>query len=116
MISKWTFYIIDIAQEIQAISCYMLMMCIVFAILLCVGLFILINDDDEENSKILYRIEKKVLLIVGILLLVITVIPSRETMYEMLIVENAKTENINTITEAIKDSTDYVIEKINEVK
>ena len=42
------------------------------------------------------------------------IIPSQKTMYTMLVANFVTYENVETATESIKDSVDYIFEKLNK--
>lgn len=73
---------------------------------------------DEEITPLPTRIKSfiKVPMILFILALIIeTVIPTKETLVSMKIAEYATYENVDIATEKIKDVTDYIFEKIEEL-
>lgn len=49
-----------------------------------------------------------------ITLIAFTFLPSEETCYKMMISAQVTEENINKAEDVIKDSVDYIFEKINE--
>lgn len=49
-----------------------------------------------------------------IMLVLFSLIPSQETMYKMLVANYVTYENVETATDAIKDSVDYIFDKLNE--
>lgn len=48
-----------------------------------------------------------------IMLVLFSLIPSQETMYKMLVANYVTYENVETATDAIKDSVDYIFEKMD---
>lgn len=76
------------------------------------------EDKDYKENKTYFLASKKIIksfsycLIVSILFT--TFIPSKETMYTMLVAQNVTTENIEIATDIIKDSVDYIFDKFNE--
>ena len=59
---------------------------------------------------------KKFIIIFAIIFICGLIIPNKETMISMKIAEYATYDNLNAATEKIKEITDYIIEKIQEVK
>ena len=49
-----------------------------------------------------------------LVLLGLIFIPTEETMYQMLVANYVTDKNIETATDVIKDSVDYIFEKIEE--
>lgn len=76
------------------------------------------NDRDFKDGKALKSISMKILkpLICLWILSVLTLIfiPSKETMYTMLVAQNVTSENIEIATDTIKESVDYIFDKFNE--
>lgn len=59
---------------------------------------------------------KKFVIIFAIMFICGLIIPNKETMIQMKIAEYTTYDNLNTATEKIKEVTDYIVEKIQEVK
>ena len=73
---------------------------------------------DEEITPLSTRIKSfiKVPMTLFIIALIIgAVIPTKETLVSMKIAEYATYENVDIATEKIKDITDYIFEKIDEL-
>lgn len=73
---------------------------------------------DKEITSLPTRIKSfiKVPMIFFILALIVeAVIPTKETLVSMKIVEYVTYENVDIATEKIKDVTDYIFEKIEEL-
>jgi hypothetical protein len=47
--------------------------------------------------------------------LLFTVIPSKDTMYAMLVLDNVTTDNIQAIGKTGKDAVDYIVNQIDKV-
>ena len=61
------------------------------------------------------RRTRKIVIFFSILLLVaIPLIPSKETCYKMIVASQITDTNIQKAEDVIKDSVDYIFEKINE--
>lgn len=77
-----------------------------------------ISFTDEEITSLPTRIKSfiKIPMIFFIIALIIgAVIPTKETLVSMKIAEYATYENVDIATEKIKDVTDYIFEKIDEL-
>ena len=69
------------------------------------------SDDEIWESFIKWRKRTAITLVISILGL--TFIPTKETMYKMLVANFVTYENVETATDAIKDSVDYIFEKLD---
>lgn len=74
-----------------------------------------IESQRKEYIQIMKKI-KKFIIIFAIIFICGLIIPNKETMISMKIAEYATYDNLNATTEKIKEITDYIIEKIQEVK
>ena len=71
-------------------------------------------SDQEKEKKSAIRTRKIVILFSILLLIVIPFIPSKETCYKMMVASQITDTNIQKAEDVIKDSVDYIFEKINE--
>ena len=69
---------------------------------------------DEKYVKSARRIRKIVILFSILLLVVIPFIPRKETCYKMIVASQITDTNIQKAEDVIKNSVDYIFEKINE--
>ena len=113
IINPWMFYLVDCLDGLK-------MLCI-FAVplLLFVIVIITIMIDDlkpnmEKELKSYRRTRKIVILFSILLLVVIPFIPSKETCYKMMVASQITDTNIQKAEDTIKNSVDYIFEKINE--
>ena len=114
VINPWIFYTIEIINNLSAIL--IIILTILLVVLLVFGLSILnmLPDRDLFDDE-LKRVKKKFKRLMKIFVLVIVLcalIPSKETMYAMLIAENVTYENLDKAAKVIQDSVDYIFEKI----
>ena len=112
IVSPWIFYLINLLSNIDTL-CSMLTF-LSFLVLLGLILYqwanVLDSDDDIWESFIKWRKRTAIILIISILGL--TFIPTKEIMYQMLVANYVTDKNIETATDVIKDSVDYIFEKI----
>ena len=73
-----------------------------------------IVDEDEEKLKANKKTNKRLLVVSLSMLIVITFIPSKETCYQMMVASQVTEENIKSAEDVIKDSVDYIFEKIDK--
>lgn len=109
IISPWVFYWIDVFENIGCLCAIILLVgsIILGVCILCLPM--LVDIFDEKAPKF----SKKVAITLIVFAIVGTFIPSKETMYTMLVAQNVTAENIEIATETIKDSVDYIFDKFN---
>lgn len=112
IINPWLFYLADCLATLQ-------IMCIlVVSALLTVIIFLTIKIGDleykEKELKSAIRTRKIVIFFSILLLIVIPFIPCKETCYKMMIASQVTDNNIQKAEDVIKNSVDYIFEKINE--
>lgn len=113
IINPWMFYLVDCLDGLK-------MVCIISVPVLVIVIGFLtatIDDlwsDQEKEKKSAIRTRKIVILFSILLLIVIPFIPSKETCYKMMVASQITDTNIQKAEDVIKDSVDYIFEKINE--
>ena len=118
VISPWIFYVIELLGNLNFVAG---VACFISGILLVVVLFIYAMESDScYPSKGLLKGCKKISKISIIPLIISTVmciaIPSKDTMYKMLVAKYVTYENINKATDTIKDGVDYIFDKLDDDK
>lgn len=113
IINPWTFYIIDLLDKFREVS-VVIFWVVIFTILI-VGFFALLEGDYWEDETIL-KLKKAfkfsiITLIVSSLMYV--AIPSKDVMYKMLVAKYVTYENVDKATNTIKDSVDYIFDKLD---
>ena len=91
-----------------AFGCVVISACII-------GIISIIVDDWICGDKA-YKKIRKALIIAGILILVACFIPSKDTMYQMMIAKYITHENLTISVDAVKDAVDYIIDQISGLK
>ena len=113
IISPWIFYLINLLSNIDTL-CSMLTF-LSFLVLLGLILYqwanVLDSDDDIWESFIKWRKRTAITLVISILGLIF--IPTEETMYKMLVANYVTYENVETATDVIKNSVDYIFDKLD---
>ena len=113
IINPWLFYLVDCLDGLK-------MVCIIAVPVLVVVIVFLTDtiDDlgrgDEKELKSARRTRKIVIIFSILLLIVIPFIPGKETCYKMMVASHITDNNIQKAEDVIKDSVDYIFEKINE--
>ena len=113
IINPWMFYLVDLLDGLKTL-------CIlaVPVLVIVIGYLTITIDDlgrgEEKELKSARRTRKIVILFSILLLIVIPFIPSKETCYKMMVSSQITDNNIQKAEDVIKNSVDYIFEKINE--
>ena len=113
IINPWLFYLVDCLEGLK-------MVCIISVpvLVIVIGFLTATIDDlgrgEEKELKSARRTRKIVILFSVMLLIVIPFIPSKETCYKMMVASQITDNNIQKAEDTIKNSVDYIFEKINE--
>jgi NADH:ubiquinone oxidoreductase subunit 6 (subunit J) len=111
IINPWLFYAVNFLLNLQDVCSIVLIVCgVVMAFLTLNG----IVDEDEEKLKANKKTNKRLLVVSLSMLIVITFIPAKETCYQMMIASQVTDNNIQKAEDVIKDSVDYIFEKIDK--
>lgn len=115
VISPWLFYVIELLGNLN----FMVgTVCFISVALLATALFIYAMESDScYSSENLLKGCKKISKISIISLIISSVmciaIPSKDTMYKMLVAKYVTYENIDKATDTIKDGVDYIFDKLD---
>ena len=110
IINPWLLYLVDCLYGLKML-CILAVPLLVFVI----GyITITIDDFGRGDGKELIRTRKIVILFSISILIVIPFIPSKETCYKMMVASQITDNNIQKAEDTIKNSVDYIFEKINE--
>ena len=113
IINPWLFYIVDCLDGLKTL-------CILTVPVLVIVIgFLTVKIDDlgrgeEKELKSARRTRKIVIFFSILILIVIPFIPSKETCYKMMVSSQITDTNIQKAEDVIKNSVDYIFEKINE--
>ena len=113
IINPWLFYIVDCLDGLKTL-------CILAVPVLVVVIgFLTVTIDDlgrgeEKELKSAIRTRQIVIFFSILILIIIPFIPSKETCYKMMVSSQITDTNIQKAEDVIKDSVDYIFEKINE--
>lgn len=113
IINPWLFYFVDCLDGVQ-IVCILVVIAFTFAIVLLTAIIHDLGWDEKEELKSAKRTRKIMIFFSILLLIVIPLIPSKETCYKMMVASQITDTNIQKAEDVIKDSVDYIFEKINE--
>lgn len=111
IINPWMFYLVDMIGSFQILS-------ILIALLIIISFAIEIVKYDEamdelDKVKVIKTFKKKVI-VIALLITFAIFLPSKKTCYQMMIASQVTEENIQKAEDTIKETVDYIFEKINE--
>ena len=119
IISPWLIYLIDLFNNLKGLLNVILILlgCVIVGILIIWFVcFIDYKDEQDDNVIIVCKKHlKKLIIWLGISGLLFTAIPSKDTMYTMLVLDNVTTDNIQSIGKTGKDAVDYIVNQIDKV-
>lgn len=113
IINPWLFYIVDLLDGLKTL-CILAVPVLALAIILISCRIDGLGSNEVEELKSARRTRKIVILFSISILIVIPFIPSKETCYKMMVASQITDTNIQKAEDVIKDSVDYIFEKINE--
>ena len=109
IISPIWFYMMDVTRTVDFFSGVVMVVTAICFIALCAS--------EEMNSDIDYQKAFKYIVIsLSVSGFLFTIIPSQDTMIKMLIAQNITCERVEGGKEMVKDTVDYIFEKIDENK
>ena len=109
IISPIWFYMMDISGKLNIITGIALSLCAAMVILF----FIVCGELTENDFK---KFSKYLIISLSVSGFLFTTIPSQDTMMKMLIAQNITYERVEGGKEMVKDTVDYIFEKIDENK
>lgn len=106
------FYWVQVIEGISFFFAIMVLMIIIaaFAVLMLSDF----DEWDEEQIKNGYKLLKWGVITLFASLFLSIFLPTKETMFQMKLAENITHENVNIATETIKDTVDYIFEKMGK--
>lgn len=113
IINPWLFYLVDVIGNFKS-SCFVLLLIIVIGFGATVLIEIGEAADELELDTVKVIKTLKRMAVVGVLLMTLNMLlPSKKTCYQMMIASQVTEENVKKAEDVIKDSVDYIFEKIN---
>lgn len=117
IISPWLIYLIDLVDKFQVIINIALV--VLGFTIICLGiawlLFSMDYDQDDSIIVICKKYLKKSIIWFVVSGLLFAVVPSKDTMYVMLTLDNVTTDNIQAIGKTGKDVVDYITDQIDKI-
>ena len=114
IIKPWLFYLVDVIDNFKSASLILLLF-----VVLGFGVTALLEYDevlDELDEVKVIKTIKKMVIVAALLITFDMFLPSKKTCYQMMIASQVTDNNIQKAEDVIKDSVDYIFEKINEGK
>lgn len=119
IINPWLIYLIDLVDKFQVIINIALVVLGFTIICLGIGiawlLFSMEYDKDDSIIVTCKKYLKKSIIWVVVSGLLFAVVPSKDTMYVMLTLDNVTTDNIQAIGKTGKDVVDYITDQIDKI-
>lgn len=115
VINPWLFYVIELLSNLNfvaGIACFILVILYVAALVI----YVVESDSCYPSENLLKGCKKisKISIIPLIISFVMCIaIPSKDTMYKMLVAKYVTYENIDKATDTINDGVDYIFDKLD---
>ena len=113
IINPWMFYLVDLLDGLKSL-CILTVPVLLFAIFIITSMIDDLGRGEEKELKSAIRTRKIVIFFSILILIVIPFIPSKETCYKMMVSSQITDNNIQKAEDVIKDSVDYIFEKIDK--
>lgn len=117
IISPWWIYLIDLFDNLKGLLGVALFLLGGAAVALLIIWFFSPLDYEQDEGPIVAckKYLKKSVIWLCVSGLLFTVIPSKDTMYTMIVLDNVTTDNIQAIGKTGKDIIDYITDQIDKV-
>lgn len=113
IINPWMFYIVDCLDGLKMLCIFAVPVLVIVIGFLTAAIDDLWSDQEKEKKSAI-RARKIMILFSIFILVVIPFIPRKETCYKMIVASQITDTNIQKAEDVIKNSVDYIFEKINE--
>lgn len=116
IINPWLFYLVDVIGNFKT-ACFVLILLIVigFGAITLIEIGEAAEELELDEVKVIKSL-KKMAIVVVLLMTFNMLLPSKKTCYQMMIASQITDNNIQKAEDVIKNSVDYIFEKINEGK
>lgn len=113
IINPWVIYLIGIIDGLNTFI--YLMTAFSFAGLISSAV-IFVTELDEKACEIHKKVIKIFSIVLPISILLLIFVPNKQTLVYMLVAKNITVENVKAGKDTVKETVDYIFEKIKEVK
>lgn len=117
IISPWLIYLIDLFDDLRELFGIASILLGCAAVVLSI-IWLLSSMDYRQDEKPIVTCKKylkKSVIWLCVSNLLFTVIPSKNTMYTMIVLDNVTTDNIQAIGKTGKDVVDYITDQIDKI-
>ena len=116
IINPWFIYLAGACDKIREIVGFLFWVGLIPCICISVIYFLSYLDDELVSLRTVYSLAilKKFVTVTVVASILYGVIPTSNTCYQMMIASQITDNNIQKAEDVIKDSVDYIFEKINE--
>lgn len=113
IINPWLFYLVDVIGNFKSLCLVLLLIIVIgFGATVLIEVGVAADELELDEAKIIKTLKKMV--VAGVLLMTFDMLlPSKKTCYQMMIASQVTDNNIKKAEDVIKDSVDYIFEKIN---
>lgn len=111
IINPWIFYLTELLTYIDSVLNALVIIIMAALIILIASYFFDCYYQDGDELKFTKKWMKRGIIGLIIVVLFAGVIPSKKTIYQMLAANYVTYENVETASDIIKDSVDYIFEK-----
>ncbi len=115
IISPWWIYLIDLFNNLKEVLGVALFLLGCTAVALLIIWLVSSLDYNERLIVACKKYLKKSVIWLCVSNLLFTVIPSKNTMYTMIVLDNVTTDNIQAIGKTGKDVVDYITDQIDKI-
>lgn len=117
IISPWLIYLIDLFDNLKVLFNIVSILsgCAVGVILFIWFICLIDYDVDDDFIIACKKYLKKSIIWLFISGLLFIAIPSKDTMYTMLVLDNVTSDNIQAIGKTGKDVVDYIVNQIDKI-
>lgn len=112
IINPWLFYFVDVIGNFKSV-CFVLLLFVVLGFAATTVIKYGEDEDELDEAKVIKNL-KKMAIVVVLLMTFNMLLPSKKTCYKMMIASQVTDNNIQKAEDVIKDSVDYIFEKINK--
>ena len=116
IINPWFIYLACACDEIREVIGFLFWVAFIPCVCIMVMYFLSFMDDELDvfRSTIYLEVLKKCAIVSVVALLLGGLIPTSNTCYQMMVASQITDTNIQKVEDVIKNSVDYIFEKINE--
>lgn len=118
IISPLLIYLINLFNNLKGLLNIALILLGFVVVVISITWVLFLIDYDEKDGNIIAACKKylkKSIIWLCISSLLFITIPSKDTMYTMLVLENVTTDNIQAIGKTGKDVIDYITDQIDKI-